>query len=73
MYNISIHSNGSSQITNDKLVSTLNNDIKDDDKNLEPDLRLFALKLLGSLTYNIHTKATYTVLKNNVSKSLVFT
>jgi len=68
LYNVSIYSVGSSQIIDAKLVAALNNDINDvDNTNIEPGLRLSALKLLQSLLRNVCTQTTYNILKNNVS------
>lgn len=68
LYNVSIYSIASPQLINCELVNLLNNDIQDvDNTNVEPDLRLFALKLLQSLIRNICTKAEFNIIYYNVS------
>lgn len=68
LYNVTIHSVVSPHLVDAELVKTLNDDINDvSNKSVEPDLRLFALKLLHSILRNVCSKATYGVMKNNVS------
>jgi len=70
LYNVSIYTVGSPQIIDEQLVAALNKDISDvNNTNIEPDLRLSALKLLQSLLRNVCTQTTYNIMKNNVSRS----
>lgn len=68
LYNISIYPVVSPQIITKKFICALNNDIQNDvEQSNEPDLRLFALRLLHSLLRNVCSKVTYDIMKNNVS------
>lgn len=68
LHNVNIYSTGSSQIINAELINVLNDDIVDiNNANVEPDLRLFALKLLQSLIRGVCTKTAYDILNDNVS------
>ncbi|XP_050440019.1 uncharacterized protein LOC126845407 [Adelges cooleyi] len=70
LYNISIHPTASSLMENINLIRTLNEEIKiTADKEDVPDLRLFALKLLSSLTHNVCTRSMYNLLEKNITES----
>ncbi|XP_050436299.1 uncharacterized protein LOC126843042 [Adelges cooleyi] len=73
LYSISIHPNASSLMENINLIRTLNEEITTTaDKEDVPDLRLFALKLLKSLTRNVDTISMYNILENNITLSEIF-
>lgn len=73
LYNVSIYLIGSpSQIINTELVTVLNDDINVNYSSIEPEIRLYALKLLQALIRNICTKTTYNIIKNNVCIKILF-
>jgi len=67
LYNVSIQFDGHLLMENNKLIETLNNDIKTIHNNNINDTLIFALKLLHSLTRNNINESMYTIVKKEVS------
>lgn len=70
LYNVSIQFDGHLLMENNKLIETLNNDIKTIHNNNINDTLIFALKLLHSLTRNIN-ESMYTIVKKEVSNIII--
>ncbi|XP_060866820.1 uncharacterized protein LOC132942446 [Metopolophium dirhodum] len=66
LYNVSNQFNGHSLMENNKLIQTLNNDIKLVHSKGNNSIILFSLNLLLSLTEKIN-KSMYTILKNEIN------
>lgn len=66
LYNVSNQFNGHLLMENNKLIQTLNNDIKLVPTNGNDSIILLSLNFLLSLTEKIN-KSMYTILKNEVS------